>query len=138
MASGVGINQQCLDTFQELKLGKKHKYIIYNTNKDKTEIIVEKYSSSTDYEDFVNDLPEDECRWAIYDFEFDLPEGGKRQKIIFVSWSPDIAKIKQKMVFASSREALKQALSGVQIVVQATESSEISWESVFDKAKRLH
>ncbi|KAF8882896.1 hypothetical protein CPB84DRAFT_1750777 [Gymnopilus junonius] len=104
MASGVGVNEQCLTTFQELKLKKKHKYIIFNLNKELTEIVVEKTSDVQDYEAFVADLPETECRWAIYDFEFEKEGAGKRNKIVFLSWSPDDAKIKQKMVFASSRE----------------------------------
>lgn len=72
--------------FQELKLGKKHKYIIFKINNEKTEIIVEKPSTSTDYDDFIADLPEDACRWAVYDLEFEKEEGGRRNKIVFYSW----------------------------------------------------
>jgi hypothetical protein len=75
-----------LTVFQELKLGKKHKYIIFNMNKDKTEIVKEKTSTSADYDAFIADLPENECRWAVYDLEFEKEEGGKRNKIIFLSW----------------------------------------------------
>jgi cofilin len=85
-ASGVGVNPDCISTFQQLKLGKKLKYIIFNLNKDFTEIVVEKTSDSQSYDDFITDLPETECRWAIYDFEFEKEEGGKRNKICFFSW----------------------------------------------------
>lgn len=60
--------------------------MIFNLNKDNTEIIVEKVSSSTDYDDFLADLPENECRWAVYDFEFEKPDGGKRNKLVLLSW----------------------------------------------------
>ncbi|KAF8965977.1 hypothetical protein BDZ97DRAFT_1810564 [Flammula alnicola] len=86
MASGVTVNPQCLETFQELKLKKKTKYIIFNLNKDFSEVIVEKTSDNADYETFLADLPETECRWAIYDFEFEKEGAGKRNKIIFLSW----------------------------------------------------
>jgi cofilin len=82
----VTVNQECLETFQELKLRKKAKYIIFTLNKEKTEIIVEKTSSVNEYEDFLGDLPEAECRWAVYDFEFLNEENSKRNKIIFYSW----------------------------------------------------
>lgn len=85
-ASGVGVNPDCLQTFQALKLKKEHKYIIFNLNKDFSEIVVEKTSSDTDYDAFLADLPETECRWAIYDFEFEKEGAGKRNKIIFISW----------------------------------------------------
>jgi len=98
--------------------------------------VVEKTSDSQSYEDFIGDLPENECRWAIYDFEFEKEGGGKRNKITFYSWSPDDAKVKQKMLFASSKDALRRALVGVAVEVQGTDYSEVAFESVLDKASR--
>ena len=85
-ASGVGVNDKCLEAYQALKLKKTHKYIIFTLSKDLTEIVVETSSDSTSYDDFIADLPEAECRWAVYDFEFEKEEGGKRNKLTFVSW----------------------------------------------------
>ena len=86
-ASGVGVNPECLQAYQELKLGKKTKYMIFTLSKDNTEIIVEKKSPPTStYDDFLADLPEGECRWAVYDFDFEKEDGGKRSKITFYSW----------------------------------------------------
>lgn len=65
---------------------KQYKYIIFNLNKDNTEIIVEKTSTEKDYDTFVEELSETECRWVVYDFEFEKEGGGKRNKIIFFSW----------------------------------------------------
>ncbi|PFH51257.1 hypothetical protein AMATHDRAFT_75099 [Amanita thiersii Skay4041] len=135
-ASGVAVNSDCLDKYQQLKLKKTFKYVIFNLNKANTEIIVEKTSESIDYEDFVSDLPETECRWAVYDFEFEKEGAGKRNKLVFVSWSPDTAKIKQKMLFASSKDALRRSLVGIAVEIQGTDSSEIAYESVLDKANR--
>lgn len=80
------MNPECLSAFQELKLGKKTKYIVYTVSKDNTEIIVEKSSTSSSYDEFISDLPEFECRWAVYDFEFEKEGAGKRNKICFYSW----------------------------------------------------
>ncbi|KJA20159.1 hypothetical protein HYPSUDRAFT_68743 [Hypholoma sublateritium FD-334 SS-4] len=136
MASGVGVNPDCLSAFQALKLKKEHKYIIFNLNKGFSEIVVEKTSSDGDYDTFLSDLPETECRWAIYDFEFEKEGAGKRNKIIFISWAPDDAKIKQKMVFASSRDGLKRSLTGVAVEIQGTDYSEVAYEAVLDKSNR--
>ncbi|KAG5634464.1 cofilin [Sphagnurus paluster] len=134
-ASGVGVNDQCLTEYQALKLKKAHKYVIFTLSKDFKEIVVEKTSSSQSYDDFVGDLPELECRWAVYDFEFEKEEG-KRNKICFFSWSPDDAKIKQKMLFASSKDALRRSLVGIAVEIQGTDYSEVAFESVLDKAGR--
>lgn len=34
--------------------------------------MVEKKSENGNYDEFIGDLPEAECRYAIYDFEFEL------------------------------------------------------------------
>lgn len=98
----VKVSDSCLQTFSELKLGKKLKYIVYKLNDAKTEIIVDTTSESTDYDDFLNALPEADCRWGVYDFEFDQGEG-KRNKIVFIAWSPDTASIKVWAMCAEKR-----------------------------------
>jgi len=137
MSSGVTPDPACLEAFQELKLRKKHKYIIFTLNAKQTEIIVEKTSTDVDYETFLGDLPEDKCRWAVYDLEFEKEDGGRRNKITFIQWSPSDAKVKDKMVTASSRDALRRSLVGIAVEIQGTELSEVSLEAVLEKAQRL-
>ena len=120
-----------------MKLGKKLKYIIFALNDAKTDIIVEKTSNDEDYEKFVEELPENECKYAVYDFSYELAAGeGKRSKIVFFTWSPDSAPIRSKMVYASSKDALRRALNGVAADVQGTDFSEVSYETVLDKVSR--
>lgn len=38
------------------------------------------------YQKLLDELPESDCRWAAYDFEYQLPDGGKRKKVLFISW----------------------------------------------------
>jgi len=140
MSSGIALNPECLEKFQELKLGKKCKYIIFKVNKELTEIVIDKASQGGDYEDFQEDLPPDQCRWGVFDLEYRIEVEGephaKRNKIVFVSWSPDNAKIKDKMLASSSQATLRRALIGVHVEVQATDFSEVAKETVVDKAKR--
>lgn len=78
-----------------MKLGKKYKFIIFSLNDKKTEIVVDKTSTDQDYEKFVEALPENDCRYAIYDYEYEIGNGeGKRSKIIFYIWSPDTAPVR--------------------------------------------
>ncbi|KAJ9051499.1 cofilin [Entomophthora muscae] len=136
MSSGVGVNQECLDLFQDLKLKHSYKYIIYKISADNTEIVVENSSTDADYETFVSALPEADCRYAVYDFEYTTEEGGKRNKICFFTWAPDNAKIKSKMLYASSQIALKKSLNGIAVEIQGTDFSEVDYESVLSKVSR--
>lgn len=135
--TSVAVDDSCLSTFNSLKLRKASKYIIFKINDAKTDIVVEKESKEDNYDDFLNELPENDCRYAVYDFEYDTPSGeGKRSKIVFFIWSPDTSSVKSKMIYASSKDALRRALNGVSTEVQGTDFSEVSYETVFEKVSR--
>ena len=128
-SSGVKVAPECLEAFQTLKLGKKTKYIIYKLSDDLSQIVVAKTSDSPSFDDFLAELPAQDCRYAIYDFEFEKEGEGKRNKIIFFGWSPDEAKIKSKMVYASSKDAIRKGLVGISTEIQGTDFSEVSYET---------
>ncbi|KAF8516840.1 actin cross-linking [Hysterangium stoloniferum] len=130
--SGVELSDGCVEKFQELKRGKKLKYIIYAISGDNKKIVVMNASDSSSYDDFLLELPSDDCRWAVYDFHFEKTGEGQRSKM-----SPDGAKVKTKMVYASSKDALRNAL-GISIEIQGTDTDEVEYESVLDKVSRGH
>ncbi|MEV8535852.1 actin depolymerization factor/cofilin-like domain-containing protein [Streptomyces sp. NPDC051211] len=122
--------------FDELKLKKQLKYVVYKLNDNKTEIVVENDSSDDQeatYDSFLERLPEKDCRWAVYDFDYHNAEGAPRNKIVLFAWSPEGSPIKSKMVYSSSKDALRRALSGVGVEVQGTDFDDVSHESVLDK-----
>lgn len=126
-----------MTAFEQLKLGKKFKFIIFTLNDKKTEIVVDETSQDADYDVFLEKLPENECKYAIYDFEYEIGGGeGKRSKIVFFTWSPDTAPIRSKMVYASSKDALRRALNGVASDIQGTDFSEVAYESVLERVSR--
>ena len=49
--------------------------------------------------------------------------------IVLCCRSPDDSKIKQKMVYSSSKDALRKALVGVQVDIQANDISDIEYDS---------
>ena len=66
------------------------RYIIYSLNDSNSEIIVtEKGPKGSggreEYEEFTKKLESDKPCYAVYDFDFEK-EGGRRNKITFISW----------------------------------------------------
>jgi cofilin len=51
--------------------------------------------------------------------------------------SPDTSKIKPKMLYASSKDALRKKLDGIYTEIQCTDLSEVSYETVLDKVTRM-
>jgi len=139
--SGVGLTKDVVDTFEELKLGKKLAYVLYRFTDDSKQITtedkVEKVASKTpkeQYEEFIEKLPENQCRYVVYDFTYDLPNGeGTRNKILLITWSPDNAPVRNKMLCASSKDALRRSLTGVASEIQGTDYSEIAFEVVLER-----
>ena len=72
--------------------------------------------------------PDDDNYWEAED-------GHSAQKIMFVLWSPEGAKVKDKMMTTGSKDALKKALVGIGQDFQATDASEITYEECLEKAK---
>jgi len=146
--SGVSISAECIEKFNELKLNKKIKYIIYKLNDNFSEIVVEEASENGDWETFRQKLIDAKSksktgkvgkgpRYAVYDFNYDLASGeGSRSKITFVAWSPDDAGIQPKMVYASSKDALKRALNGIATEFQANDEDDIEYQSVLNKVSK--
>lgn len=56
--------------------------------------------------------------------------------VVDVRWSPDIAPIKSKMVYASSKESIKRSFNGIGVEIQGTDYAEVSYEAVLDKVSK--
>ncbi|KAH8820578.1 hypothetical protein F5884DRAFT_764530 [Xylogone sp. PMI_703] len=146
--SGVTVSPECVSAFNELKLNKKIKYIIYKLSDDYKEVVVEETSEDPNWEVFREKLINAQSknkngklgkgpRYAVYDFHYDLASGeGQRNKITFIAWSPDDAGIQPKMVYASSKESLKRSLNGIAAEFQANDEDDIEYQSMLAKVSK--
>ncbi|KAK5240115.1 hypothetical protein LTR40_014045, partial [Exophiala xenobiotica] len=80
----------------------------------------------------------DRPSYAIYDVEFELEGGeGKRSKIAFITYiNQDSTGVKSRMVYASSRETLKNALNGIAMNWQANDPGELEWADLLKEASK--
>lgn len=82
----------------------------------------------------VEHLPADEPRYLVLDWEGVNKDECKVSKIFFVSWVPDTCKAKTKMLYASSKQALRNALDGVHLDHQATDYDEVTPEEFNERS----
>uniref|UniRef100_A0A7S0MAT1 ADF-H domain-containing protein n=1 Tax=Cryptomonas curvata TaxID=233186 RepID=A0A7S0MAT1_9CRYP len=139
MASGVAVSDDCVTVFNDLKLKHDKKYIIFSMNPAMTEIQVLKSSSKdASYEEFVAEFPSGSCRYGVFDVEYTDPKtGGQRNKIVFFSWCDDNARVKEKMIYASSKDELKKRLVGIATEVQANDKSGFDMKDVVDRVVKV-
>lgn len=109
---------------------------------DYREIILEEAGYVADYEDLKQKLlsakaPDGSSRpsYAVYEVQYDLEGEGHREVITFISYVDETTtRVKSRMIFASSLETLKDALSGIYVHVQATDLDTLRWAHVLNKA----
>ena len=87
----MAVHDSCVQEYLALKTSRKYKYVFFKIQDDPKMIVVDKTGAAgASYDDFYNEIkafPTNECRYAVFDYEWDLPNnGGKRQKIIFIAW----------------------------------------------------
>ncbi|KAJ8564539.1 hypothetical protein K7X08_000999 [Anisodus acutangulus] len=100
------------------------------------QVVVEKIGRHDEtHEDFANNLPADECRYAVFDYDFTTNENVQKSKIFFVAWAPETARVRSKMLYASSKDRFRRELDGVQVELQATDASEMSLDTFIGRAR---
>ncbi|XP_047332468.1 actin-depolymerizing factor 7-like [Impatiens glandulifera] len=128
----MAVVDECKLKFLELKK-RTYRYITFKI--EGQQVVVEKLGGpEQSYEDFSASLPADECRYAVYDLDFVTDENCQKSKIYFIAWSPESSKVRMKMVYASSKDRFKRELDGIQVELQATDPSEMSFDIIKARA----
>lgn len=84
-ASGMAVHDDCKLRFQELKARRIYRFITFKI--EHQQVVVDKIGEPTEsYDDFQASLPVDECRYAVYDFDFTTDENCQKSKIFFIAW----------------------------------------------------
>ncbi|MBA0782456.1 hypothetical protein Gotri_000338 [Gossypium trilobum] len=134
-ASGMAVHDDCKLKFLELKAKRTYRFIVFKIEEKQKQVVVEKVGEPTDsYEAFTASLPADECRYAVYDFDFVTDENCQKSRIFFIAWSPDTSKVRSKMIYASSKDRFKRELDGIQVELQATDPSEMDLDVIKSRA----
>ncbi|KAM0869160.1 hypothetical protein ACQ4PT_040863 [Festuca glaucescens] len=134
-ASGMAVCDECKLKFQELKAKRSFRFIVFKINEKVQQVVVDRAGQPNEsYDDFAACLPADECRYAVFDFDFVTDENCQKSKIFFISWAPDTSRVRSKMLYASSKDRFKRELDGIQVELQATDPSEMSMDIVKGRA----
>ncbi|XP_068340984.1 actin-depolymerizing factor 3-like [Pyrus communis] len=134
-ASGMAVHDDCKLKFLELKVKRTYRSIVFKIEEKQKQVVVEHVGEPAEtYEQFTEKLPADECRYAIFDFDFLTPEGVQKRRIFFIAWSPDTSRVRSKMIYASSKDRFKRELDGIQVELQATDRTEIVLDVIESRA----
>lgn len=130
MSGSSEINPNCQVVYQELKLRRKYRYIIYKIGEE--DINVEHTGATAEsFEDFKSKLPFTECRYThllihslahlliysrrycVFDQDVTTKDGRKTSKLWFISWIPVNAITYMKMAYTQAKVKFRESLPGV-------------------------
>lgn len=85
MSTGVSVADETVKKFNDFK--KTGSGIVFQVYKiDGPQVVLETESSSKDFNDFLNALPAEDCRFAMYTMEFDTEDGRPTSKVVNIAW----------------------------------------------------
>ena len=83
--SGMAVSYECKLKFLELKAKRNDRFIVFKV--EDQAVVVDTVGSPQDtYDDFTASLPSNECRYAVFDFDFTTDENCQKSKIFFIAW----------------------------------------------------
>lgn len=86
-SSGVAVSDECKLTFLELKARRIHRFVVFKLDDSMQQVVVDKIGEHTaSYEDFCKSFPDQDCRYAVFDYDFTTDENCKKSKIFFIAW----------------------------------------------------
>jgi len=125
---------------------KKLRYAVFKIADSLKEIVVDDdrmgTSENTDAEEpahfqsVVSGLPSDDGRYIIYDYPY-TGSFGPSSKIVLVLWVPEGITIKKKMLYASSKDALKKSFPDTSAEFQADCPDDLSHKDIETKLRKV-
>eukprot|EP00039_Didymoeca_costata_P017810 m.331018 g.331018 ORF g.331018 m.331018 type:complete len:144 (-) comp16627_c0_seq1:132-563(-) len=137
MASGVKVSQDFLDKYDGVQKGKQYRYLLGKIDMEAGEVVAtstgQNDGDEAGYDAFLKELPKDSGMYAVYDFSYKTKEGQDRSKVVLITWAPEDSPIKERMLYASTKQEMKKKISGIQAEIQGTDLDEVSYAEVFEK-----
>ncbi|XP_068597170.1 uncharacterized protein [Brachionichthys hirsutus] len=143
MASGIVVDNNVKQLYKDMKLKKSVKlaaFQIFNSKKIdvKTKLteqeICEKGKDA--FEEMQEQMKDDECAYFLYDCHFQDAESRAKSQLVLVIWSPDGADIRDKMIYSSCRDRIKEACAA-KCTLEANGRSDCSRRALSEQLERI-
>lgn len=136
--SGYAVSDDCVATYKQLVTKSAFSYLIFKLDEEAGTVIVGEQGQKGDtFGDFVESLPDGDPRYAVFDYAYTNDDGCKFNKILFIMWAPDGSPLKNKMLYASSKDYFKQHLDGVALEIQATDFDDLEPKLVRERVREV-
>eukprot|EP00613_Pedinella_sp_CCMP2098_P010776 CAMPEP_0171653688 /NCGR_PEP_ID=MMETSP0990-20121206/39703_1 /TAXON_ID=483369 /ORGANISM="non described non described, Strain CCMP2098" /LENGTH=137 /DNA_ID=CAMNT_0012233155 /DNA_START=286 /DNA_END=699 /DNA_ORIENTATION=- len=134
--TGITVPDDVVNGFNDFKLKRTaFNYVTFKIDGDV--VAAADKIESPDFDDFLAVLPENEPRFCVLDFKYETADGRPTDKVVFVSWIPDTCKVREKMKYSGTKEAVKSAFVGISVNINATDMSEVTAELIIEQCNKV-
>lgn len=133
MRSGIKPDEALIEEYQDLKIKGTVKVMVLAINESESKLeTVFKGDKTFAYKDLFDQLPANEPRFVLYDFDFDTDENPPRKtnKLIFIFWCPLTASAKQRFTYSSSIGEIVSTLGAIQKQFQVDDFAGLDFETI--------
>ncbi|MFD6971579.1 cofilin family protein [Streptomyces sp. NPDC059949] len=133
MSIDIAVDDSCISAFQELKSKRDINTVIYQLN-DTMDRIVLGIQGNLTHDELLAAMPVSDPRFVVYDLPFAASDGARRNSLAMISWCPGGVDATQQAACAAGCTALKDALDGVEVFVEATDLSDLEYQRLVSRA----
>ncbi|XP_035289918.1 cofilin-2-like isoform X1 [Anguilla anguilla] len=142
-ASGVTVTEDVVTVFNEMKVRKaqageeeekRKKAVLFCLSEEEDSIVLEEgreilqgdvgASVQDPYLHFVQMLPPEDCRYALYSASYETRRVQK-EDLVFIFWDPESAPLKTKMIYERSKDAITKKFKGIKLEWRVNSLEEI-------------
>ncbi|KAK9804944.1 hypothetical protein WJX73_001605 [Symbiochloris irregularis] len=136
--SGIIVEDDAINMYYFLKAKSTYRWAMWRIDDSgKKVILCNVGDANSSYQELLDALPETDCRFAVYDYQFTNSDNCVFNKLVFISWAPDTARIKLKMMYASTKDFFKGYLDGLSVELQASELDDITEDTVGETVRAV-
>ncbi|MFD3471440.1 hypothetical protein ACFWWM_34875 [Streptomyces sp. NPDC058682] len=133
MSIDITVDDSCIGAFQELNSKRDINTVIYRLNAT-MDRIVPCFQGNLTHEELLEAMPASDLRFVVYDLPFAAPDGARRRTVAMISWCPGSLDATQQAACAAGYSALRDALDGVEVFVEATKTSDLEYQKLVPRA----
>ncbi|KAH7420450.1 hypothetical protein KP509_13G008300 [Ceratopteris richardii] len=126
--------KQLMET--KMKRKENSSFSLYKIDDKLNKIVVEIGGPDESFDNFTSSFPGKDCKYAIYDYDYVTKDNCQKSRIFFVAWTPDVSRVRTRMLYASSKDHFKRELY-LTHEIQATDASAIENEHFKEQANRF-
>ncbi len=128
--TGIEVNSTIIEDYEKMRFEKKAQGMILKIEDE--HIVLDKRTEQS-FEEVVNELPDNEPRYVLYDFPMKNRVGLDDTRMLFLFWMPLESSVRLRMSYAGTKKTVTSSFVGLSTQIHEDDKSKLTYESIKNK-----